>query len=514
MENGVPLGSGNKNDDRFRARGAIVQWSPVVVNLAISVPLARALNILLDESYTLHTTGGGIRYAWTQALRFELQPPLFFTLLSIWRVLDQSILFARIFSVICAAVTVYLSLGLARRYAPRVSPLLVGLVCAVHPFVIWSAVNIRVYAFALLLSALLLLFFYDGFLAEKGKSWSRWAYLIVAVLALYTQYYLGFMLLANAIVLVVQRRWTPLRSYILGMCGVGVLFLPMVPEVYRQFFAHTKDIAGHDSFPTSLNDFSWIVKGHIFPADADRLESVRRWLQLIGIPALAVAGLIRWREFRKTGVLPIWVVFVILLPIFLLLRYRIGYDFFSAKHTSALFFPALLSVWALIRIVAGRWGSMIWGALVLVACIVSLTAIYRPMAKVGDWRRAADYVAAHEANGEPILFFSPTGAEPFGYYYHGPNRLVPLPKPESYDTYDIERYVLHSDQEITDALGAGPGTNQRIWVVTDSFCRLQAVDFNCPLLENYLNRYYEVESEQEFYGSRVRLLRLRVPATK
>jgi hypothetical protein len=506
-----PEGGTNRSNDGRSAASSPLAWVIVLVHLAISAPLAVILGIILDEGYTLQTTGAGVRYAWTQAIRFELQPPLFFTILSVWRSLDHSILFARCFSLLCAALTVSLAFGLARRCLPGVPRWAVAAICAAHPFMIWSAENIRVYAFAVLLSALLLRLFYDGYLVDDGPKWSRWVYLLVALAALYTQYYLGFVLLANGVALVVERRWRPLRAYVFGMAGVGLLFLPMLPVVYRQFFTHTKDVAEHDAATTSVNDFLWIIKGHLLPAESYKSESYRRWLQIIGLPVLAVVLILNRRRPGIWRFRPIWVIALTLLPVFLLLRYRIGYDFFSAKHTAALFFPIVMSFVALVWIAFRRWGVWLWVAVVLTFCVGSLYADYRPLAKPGDWKRTSAYLMANEKPDQPVLMFSATSAVPFGYYYHGPNRLVPLPRAEAFDTFDIERYVLHSEDEIRTGLNNVPGAHERVWLVTDSFCRLQAVDFNCPLLENYINRYYVVESDHEFYGSRVRLLRMRDP---
>jgi uncharacterized membrane protein len=478
--------------------------------LAITIPLAVILNIRLDEGYTLQTTGAGPQYAWHQAIHFELQPPLFFVLLSLWRKLDHGILFARLFSVLCVALTVALVFALARRYLPELSATAVALIIAVNPFTIWSALDIRVYAFAMLLSAVLLLLFYDGFLADDGAKRERWLYLIVAALALYTQYYLGFLLLAGAVALVVQRRWRPLRFYLLGMLGVGVIFIPMLPEVFKQFFVHSKDVTPYDDWWTTLNDFLWIVKGHILPAESTKFELIRWWILLIGAPLLVVlVALNRKRiHWRKFG--PVWTIVLVMLPFFLLLRYRSGYGFFSPKHTVSLFLPLIISFLGLVWVAGRQKAVWVWTVVALVASVVSLFAVYRPLAKLGDWRRTSDYVMVHEQSDQPILFFTPTGVLPFSYYYHGPNRLVPIPRAETFDTYDIERYVIHQDDDMKASIPVVlPG--QKLWLVTDHFCRLQSVEFNCPLLEDFVSRYYVVESDQELYGSRIRLLTPRPP---
>lgn len=501
--------SPTRNTPKNRTVPWLRRWWVVAVHLAITIPLAAILNIRLDEGYTLQTTGAGIRYAWNQAAHFELQPPLFFILLTIWRKIDHGILFARFFSVICVALAVLVVFRVARSYLPEVSPVAVALIVALNPFTIWCALDIRVYGWALLLSALLLLLLHEGFLAESDSRRARWLYLVVAAAALYTQYYLGFLLLGGGVVLLLQRRWRALRIYILTMAGVAVLFIPLLAQLFSQFFVHSKDVTQYDSFWTTLNNFLWIVKGHVFPAESAKIESVRWWLLVLGLPLLVLLAVrnrsrISWRNFG-----PLWTILFVMLPFFFVLRYRTGYDFFQPKHTVALFFPAVLSFIGLVWVAGRRRAVIIWTGVALVASLVSLYAVYRPLAKSGDWRRTAEYVTKHEQPGQAIVFFTPTGVLPFSYYYHGTNRLVAVPRPETFDTYDIERYVIRSEYDLRSTFPAiKPG--EKLWLVTDNFCRLQTVEFNCPLLEDFVSRYYVVESDAELYGSRIRLLSPRV----
>ncbi|HVA37720.1 MAG TPA: hypothetical protein VNJ51_08905, partial [Candidatus Dormibacteraeota bacterium] len=86
----------------------IAAWSYVAVaaQLLLTVPLAFALNIGKDDAYTLASTGQGAAYALHQAIFFEQNAPLYFVVMSLWRAIDGSAPFARLFSVLCAAATV------------------------------------------------------------------------------------------------------------------------------------------------------------------------------------------------------------------------------------------------------------------------------------------------------------------------------------------------------------------------------------------------------------------------
>ena len=186
------------------------------VNLVITVPLAGILNIWQDEAYTLETTSRGFGYAFTQAIGFEQNAPLYFVVMSVWRHAGDGIFFLRLFSVLCIAGTVLLLPGLARRYVPHVDGVLVAAVVACSPFVVWAAVELRVYALIVLMSALLLRTFFDAFMEENPGKGAAIAYAVCVAVALYTQYYLAFLVAAQGATLLFYNRRAILRYALAG----------------------------------------------------------------------------------------------------------------------------------------------------------------------------------------------------------------------------------------------------------------------------------------------------------
>lgn len=136
---------------------------------------------------------------------------------------------------------------------------------------IWAAVEIRLYAFVILLSALLLLLFYDGYLAEVSRPGARWWYGLVAVLALYTQYYAGYLLVASACVLLLLKRWVALRAYLLSMAAVGLCFVPVLSIAVNQVLVRRDHAANSISFIQDVNVICGRVLWFLFPVNWARL---------------------------------------------------------------------------------------------------------------------------------------------------------------------------------------------------------------------------------------------------
>lgn len=475
----------------------------ILLHLGIAIALAYLLNIWIDEAFTLHTTGKDLAYAFHQALRFELQPPLYFILLNLWRKLNGSIFFARLFSVLCAGLTLYTVAQLSRRYLREVSPAWIVAVVAFNPFLIWAAVEMRVYALVLLLSAVLLLLFFDGFLEDEPRRASRLLYVLVSILALYTQYYLGFLLVANAVALLVLRRWRSLLAYLLSMSVVAICFAPMLIVAYNQTLTFTRPAMDASPFRESLVRIIWLIREYFLPVGPESLEFFRRWILRLSFLAIPVV-LIKYRHRVTFRQVAIWTILTVSAIAFLLILYLAGESALQDRHTALLFLPTILSAFALMTLVARRRGLIIALVIALFFNAASLYVMYRPLAKSGDWNRVASYIMAAEKPGQAVLVFHGVNALPLSYCYKGTNIIVPLPRGDSFETYDVRNYGLRDESEITSALSAIQG--EQLWLVTYDQCQSFGVDYNCGLLEGYIDRYYNVVSDKTFYQSRVRLL--------
>src|SRR5260370_27476481 len=88
-----------------------------------------------------------------------------------------------------------------------------------------------------------------------------------------------------------------------------------------------------------------------------------------------------------------------------------------------------------------RRAANIWFCITIAASSVAIVQTYYALAKPGDWERATPYVESHEHPGEPIVVFEAENALPFAYYYHGLNRVIPIPHGVDFQRYDVTRFV-------------------------------------------------------------------------
>jgi hypothetical protein len=411
------------------------------------------------------------------------------------------------------------------RFIKQVHPAWIAAALAFNPLTIYAAVEIRLYAMAILFSVLLLLFFYDGYLAELPKKGARFWYILFAVLSLYTQYFLGFLLVANALVLLVLKRWKPLRDYLIGMTIVGLCLIPILFILHYQLSFHAnnvKDVYDKVSLLSGVHFLYGRLFDYILPwfHGSDKfciLKLIRNWVFRIGI----VLGLIVLIKKRLRLLQPENIAIFIILPIlcvfFLLLRNMVGQEFLRFYHTSVLFVPALLMTFSVMALTVNKRILIVGSLIILFFSCVTLFLNYQPMAKFGDSSRVATYIMKLEKPGEPILFFRSDGLFAFTPYYSGPNKLIPIPEdtdPAKFDIHEgaalryklLHKVVLKDRRQILDGLLSGPEKFERFWLVIWSTKPYLGVDFHPEILEDFINEYCSIVSTKEFYGSKVVLL--------
>ena len=493
-------------------RGLLIVGTLIAVHLAVTVTLAARLNVWVDEAFSLRTTGGTLGHAVRQAVEFELQPPLYFALLNVWRNLGDSVFVGRLLSVLCAGLTLVAAAALSRRLLPRVHPAWAVAALAFNPFLIWAATEIRLYALAALLSTLLLLFYVDGHVATDGSRRARHAFAVTALAALYTQYYLGFLLLAGAAGLIATRRWTALRSYVVAMAAVGLGFAPMLPLIPGQVDAHCLGAPAAASLPDAARLLLWRLHDYLLPVVWPPLQVWGMWIWRFATVPLACA--ILWKCLRRPT--PIWLAVAAtggaVLACFLGLALWQPPELVGVRHTVSLFVPALFALLGGAAAVAGRYGVRACAAIVLLFCLTSLVHRYREPAKPGDWRRVARYLAENERPGQPIVVFLPDGALPLQLHYDGENPIVPVPSPEQCRSYDVRRYALDSPDDVAEAVASQSRDPESLWVVSCRPKTVFGVDFHFEHLETFVAGY-DLVRQAEVRETTVRLLRRRPDTT-
>ena len=490
---------------RLRKRESAVVAAIIAAHLCLTIPLGLWLNVWIDEYYALLTTSKDLKFALDHTVTFQGHPPFFYVTLWAWRQISSSIEFARMFSVIVVAATLWIvHLGM-RLWFPKLPTPWVVLPLAFNPWMIYAATEVRMYCLIPFWAAVLLFFFHQAFVAEPNRVRAQINFLLAATLGIYTFYYVGFMLPGGALALLIWRKWLALRNYILWMALCGILIFPQFvmslgdTKLYTDSLRELPSLvrAAEFSLARVVDSVSGIFQ---FP------EMLRLSLFALIVGTLTAGALIRLRHWDlRSAAIPL-ICMTVVLGYFALIRYVMGENIFF-RH----FVGAIIPLHMTIVAVADRFGSRrkavlaAFMAVLLLICASASFIRFKPLAKIGDYRDVAAYLESHEQTGEPIVVAANHAVYPLREYYAGPNEFIPIPGHDDLETYDVAKWRIDNPQQVVDALAdIDPG--EHFWVFTDREPDAEWAGnaLNFFILEEVLAEGFELESEQQFYGAKVR----------
>jgi hypothetical protein len=489
---------------RLRVRSIPFTAIAVAANLALTLPLALILNVWQDEAYTLNTTGSGLQYAFTQAVGFEQNAPLYFIVLTLWRTLNGSVFFLRFFSLLCAALAIWLTPAIVQRYLPGLERRWITITFAFNAFLVWAALEMRVYAAVILLSALLLLTFYDAFLTRTPSARMWIFYAVCCIAALYTQYYLAFLIAGEGLYLLLSRRGHAFLRY----CAAGIAALAAFAPMLLILPAQMQNFRGIYSAPeTPLHSAATLVsiaaRYLLAPGALPHANAI------YAVVALAIAALLIFFRRRiaspdgDAAALPVITItaYVLLAAVIYVTR-----EHLLNRHAASLLLPTVLSAYAVAALFREpfRTRAVIgWSCVSLAFAATALWTTYSPLAKPGDWIRVNAYIRQHETAGQPIAIFQAENELPFLYYYHGPNRVTAIPRAVNFHRYDVADFVVRGEAQIDRAM---PRSAKGVWLITAGECSSANVQYGCGVVGSYVAKHYRTLEDTAYYKARIRLL--------
>lgn len=492
-------------------------FAVIAVHLAIVLPLAYWLNIWVDEASTLFTTQSGFLHAFQHAWADEKQAPLYFWIMSLWRGLSGSFFFARLFSIICTTGGIFLVWKFARCFLSNRAAAIAAILFGLHPLVIWAALEARGYALGFVLAALLV-HLNEALIAqgENARTKPRIAFIVIAIVALYTNYYLGFVLAGCLVANVVSGRAKNVVSFIASMIPVAIVFLPQALLVKSQFAVNTQGFHEPRTLVEGLR-LMWqhfvtmLLPAGLFPTgEWSSLSFARIWIVRVLLVAVGIftAANLRvvsnrtWRLMALAGT-----VFLGLLSAY----FAVGSDLVELRHATVAFVPLLLAVvslgYDLSTAIASRPVKLafvaVGGMILAIFFQGSIVGLYPTMTKRGDWDRVARFLEA-SSEWRPIIVFPVYDALALKQTYYGKVHISPE---EGFFRFTRDAPAGSANSLLTEtnfAISQFPTETEEVWLVTGSVC---SETLACTPLENFVKANYTIVAEQDFYLEKVRLLR-------
>lgn len=421
-----------------------------ILFFGLTLPLAYILNIRQDEAYSLHTTSKGLVFAFHQAISFEMQPPVYFTLLSAWRFINDSIFWARVFSILSVFLAVVLVDRLLEgKVKQRFFPVMFLLM---HPVSIWAALEIRVYAFTLLTTSAYLFFFLKYYEPNPKNYRNRIIHIFLIIIGLFSYYYFGFVLAGVAFYLLITNRkllFKTLPDFFLPV----ILLIPKASTILNQ-------IAGH--------------QGMSNPEDFSLLNLTKYWMvdffDMFFVPVFFLGPNFAFNLFARLAFLAIilfviiknrhnlvalinnhfFAVSVLLVFAFSILKFILGPVFASHPHATLSLIPLTIT---LIIFLASLKRQMLFNAFFIGLISISFLShysVYNKLYKKYNVKSLAGFLHSKPID-IPVFIYTNESYEVLKYYVKDERKIFPLPKRIDFVEFDLMDWVI-TDPKTLDSI--------------------------------------------------------------
>lgn len=416
----------------------------VVAALAFAARVYRlgAQSIWLDEGLSILFARPDLGQLLSKLITDDIHPPLYIVTLHYWMLMAGDSEFAvRFLSASFGVLLVPLVYRLAKDLVSptgrvlaeaELAGLAAAILVALSPFLVYYSQEARNYiavAFWVTLASWSLW----RALLGRGRRW-WWLYAVTSALALYTHYYAGFVLLAQALYLSLgwrdwRRVWRPFLLAVAGMC---ILYLPWLAGLLGQA---TNLWLHPDYWPGTLD--LWAVAARTFSVFALGVPSAVASPALLGFAALFALGLVVlvWKGALRSQRGELFLAVSVLVPLLAVYGVSYGYPKFAERYLIIItpaFYLVLARALASLYSVGG-WLAKRWSAASTLATLLSALLIlaiggysaagtwqvyYGPEWAKDDYRAAIHTIEASAQPGDVILL-TRNMYQSFLYYYHG-----------------------------------------------------------------------------------------------
>lgn len=407
--------------------------------------------ISVDEAFAMDTAGRPIAEVIRQAIRFELQPPVYYLLLHGWLQAGDSLVWARLLSVLSMGGAVVLADGIRRRMGSGLALALLPVLFALSPRIVWFAVTAREYALAMLLTLASTALFLDVWVLERDRPrWRAGLYAACSLLAMFTFYYTGFVIAAHGVIALLRRRRLPVLFGTIG--GMALVLALWAPVVLEQASRHGADSTPLDA-PQPVGDFAGMVRalGRIwFVTMITRTPFFERpWvlpLLCAGLAGVVVLRLVwpasRWSWLEGSTLALAVVPFAILV----VLRY-VDPGLVTDRYFTFTVFGQLALLAVLIDRIRPRVMRGLAGAACLAAGLVTIASVQLNFSR-DAWSSVARDLHVRRAPGEPVVFFTAEGELAFRFHSADTTALYALPARMTMERWSLAELALRDEASV------------------------------------------------------------------
>lgn len=478
----------------------LIFYGFLIVYAVVAIYLSNELNVWEDETYSLHTSSNSIPSVISQSYNFEGQPPVYFILLSLWRLINPGIFFARLFSLLLIAFSALFFHRIVRLISGNDSTRWLVIIFLLNPFTLWAALEIRTYALLIFLSSVSIYYFFRFYIDNKIKY--LYIFLTICIIGLYTQYFFSFLIFALVFSVLLLKGWKMFFKISLYLIPVVLIFLPNLFFVSNQL-ALVQSQKFEYSIISRLSAVLHTPQDYMLALNIVPFGLSIRWIIKITFVVLLVYAYFKlFRNFKAQSNTHLEKINLILISIaVLIILYSAVVAITGMRYNNkylAIAFPLFMLLFSIFKIHSSLYRKLIFGIISVYFALV-LVLNYKYPIKYYDFKSVAKYIIKIQRPNEPILFFSKVLMPPFSYYYYGHNPLVPLPAL----TYDNNYYQqnINDTSELRKSIEKIITASKSYILITDTLYRsFYDLKMNKKMVDICLNAHYKITLDTNNFG--------------
>jgi hypothetical protein len=442
----------------------------ILVYLTVTMVLAYVEPLWRDEVYTLRTTDLLPWAAGRRAITYDLQAPGYFVLEAAWRVIASKPWAARIPSVVFGAAAVAVGARLFTRVVPVLGARWAAVLLATHPVLIWAGTEARWASLAILLGTTFTLLALRVYF--EGRARERIFVVLCGAACLYVNYYLGFLLVSVAIAVALTRPRDELARYLVDMCVVALLFLPLASAVLHQIGirhgAGVRRPVTIQSIGFGVERDTWYLAlaRDVFASPFSWARAARwgiRVVSLLGLAGLAIhVRRVSTHRFAKCVLVAATAVLSIALGA--VVTSMIGLPWYLHYH--AIFVVMTLAVPVIIASALGPPAAVVTVVALIASNVAGVVAEHRTLGRCGNSRAVALEIERRVSMREPILVVPADATQSLSLYYTGTKVLHPVPRVPRSDMWTMEDMIPEGAKDLDEAI-VRAGNPSALWIYSE-----------------------------------------------
>jgi 4-amino-4-deoxy-L-arabinose transferase-like glycosyltransferase len=474
----------------------------VIIYFAYIIFLANKLDFSYDEPYSLHTSSNSLSEVVLLSYQFEFQPPAYFVILSLWRMINDGIFFARLLSVIFIFISAFFLHKVASLIFNNIYSKWVVVIFLLNPFTIWSGTEIRLYSFLVLLTILAFYLFYLIYFYNKKNL--KIVFVLISVIGVYTQYFFVFLIMSFAVVLLLSKKWRYFFNYILLSVIIALLFIPNIIFLAEQFAVNQDSLVDYSIYDR-VKSVIMSSLGFLSIETGMHVGRIGRWIIRFGFISLYVLTFWRFYIKNKTNESQdyINVRFAFIQLLFLIFIFIVSFSFadivFAIRYVTILFpFHILLLV------IFGNYNSKIRNLIYFVYAVfllINVAAEFKvPYKKSYDFKSIAKYTQQIQVKDEPILFLNNDLTLGLRHIYDNDESFISLPEFQ-YNENLYTNYVKDTT-ELNQLIQGIKSVSPSFLIITGTdLGYLRNKDLTNEMIDNYLENNYLIPVDTVMEGN-------------